>query len=38
MKKKAFDKRLVLKKKTIAHLDNNEMKGLHGRAGLTSPT
>jgi hypothetical protein len=38
MKKKAFDKRLVLKKKTIANLDNNEMKGLHGGGGLTTPT
>ena len=38
MKKKTFARRLVLKKKTVANLNNNEMKNLHGGAGITSPT
>jgi natural product precursor len=32
MKVKAFSKKLNLNKKTIAHLDNGEMKGLRGGA------
>lgn len=38
MKTKTFNKRLVLKKKTVAHLNNKEMKGLHGGVGVTRPT
>ena len=38
MKKKAFERRLVLKKKTIAHLNNNEMKDLQAGGGITTPT
>ncbi|NIM15310.1 MAG: hypothetical protein GTO45_25315 [Candidatus Aminicenantes bacterium] len=38
MKTKMFGKRLVLKKKTVAHLNKKEMKGLHGGIGNTRPT
>lgn len=37
MKVKTFSKKLILNKKTIAHLDNGEMKGLRGGAN-TRPT
>ncbi len=30
MKKKTFDKKLALNKKTVANLDTREMKGLNG--------
>ena len=35
MKPKNFSKKLMLNKKTIAHLDNNEMKAAHGGTGDT---
>lgn len=38
MKTKTFNKRLVLNKKTVAHLNKKEMKGLHAGGGITSPT
>ena len=38
MKKKSFVNQLVLKKKTIAHLNDSEMKRLNGGDGITSPT
>lgn len=37
MKVKAFTKKLKLNKKTIAHLDNGEMKNLRG-GGISRPT
>lgn len=36
MKTKAFEKKLTLNKKTIAHLDKGEMNDLRG--GKTRPT
>ena len=36
MKQKMFDKKLSLNKKTIAHLDNGEMKEVYG--GGLAPT
>lgn len=33
MKTKGFDKKLVLTKKTIAHLDEEQMHVLHGKSG-----
>ena len=35
MKSKNFSKKLMLNKKTIAHLDNKEMKVAHGGTGDT---
>jgi natural product precursor len=35
MTTRKFDKKLVLNKRTVSHLDNKEMKNLHGGAKVT---
>ncbi len=38
MKQKKFDKKLVLNKETVAHLDRQEMSGLVGGSGAVCLT